>query len=59
MGATAVPSLSGNGAYVQYGKNFYEISCTTTACTWEIMEQELSTDVTDAVMMYLPPEFTC
>jgi len=57
-GANAIASVTGNGAILNRGKKFYTLSCTTTACTWEKMEQELATFVSDSVMMHLPPGLT-
>ena len=53
FGAQALPSITGNGAYVQHKEYFYELVCSSTACTWTIMEKQLTTDVYDAVMMFL------
>ena len=58
-GAQALPSITRNGAYVQYRKYFYELVCTSTACQWTIMEKQLTTPVQEAVIMYLPPDYTC
>ena len=58
-GARALPSLSGDGAYLQYEQYFYELSCSSTSCIWSKMEQELSNPVRSAVMMYLPNDYTC
>jgi len=58
-GPTALPSLSGFGAYLQYHKFFYELKCSTTSCNWTKMQQELANDVTYNVMMYLPTGYTC
>ena len=52
-GARALPSVSGYGAYVQYKKYFYELQCIHT-CNWTVMDQQLTTPVRHAVMMYLP-----
>merc|ERR1711962_297818 len=57
-GATALPSISGNGAYLQCRQYFYELSCTSSSCDWNIMEQELKRPVQFAVMMYLPTDYT-
>ena len=59
LGARALPSLSGRGAYLQRDNYFYELKCTTSSCSWNVMDQQLSTSVTTAVMMYLPAEYTC
>ena len=58
-GAKALPSLSGNGVYLQYWKHFYELTCTTASCTWSIMAQELKQVTPDGPMMYLPQGYTC
>ena len=58
-GAKALPSLSGNGVILQYLKYFYELTCTTTSCTWSIMTQELKQATRHAPIMYLPQEYTC
>merc|ERR1712228_23112 len=58
-GARALPSLMEDGAILQYHKYFYKLSCTTSECTWEIMEQELTTSVRRSVMMCLPAGYTC
>ena len=59
LGARALPSVTGNGAYVQFQEYLYELVCTSTACQWNIMEKQLTTGVYDAVMMYLPQDYTC
>ena len=53
-GASALPSISGKGAYLQYGKYFYELQCSVTSCNWSKMQQELGESVKFAVMIYLP-----
>ena len=58
-GATALPSLSGDGAYLQYKQYFYELRCSSTSCQWSIMKQKLKNPVRFAVMMYLPYGYTC
>jgi hypothetical protein len=58
-GARALPSTTGNGAYLQHEEFLYELSCTTSSCNWSEMTQQLSTLVYSAVMMYLPDSFTC
>ena len=57
-GATALPSISGNGAYLQCRQYFYELSCTSSSCDWNVMEQQLKRPVQFAVMMYLPTDYT-
>ena len=59
VGARALPSTTGNGAYLQNEEFLYELSCTTSSCNWSEMTQQLSTPVYLAVMMYLPDSFTC
>ena len=58
-GARALPSVAGNGAYLQYKQYIYELSCTSTSCNWSVMAQKLSNSVTYAVMMNLPDGYTC
>jgi len=59
FGARALPSLAGDGAILQAGKNLYELTCTSTFCNWSIMEKQLRNPAYEAVMMYLPPGYTC
>merc|ERR1711935_617663 len=59
LGARALPSTTGNGAYLQNKEFLYELSCTTSSCNWSKMTQQLSTLVYSVVMMYLPDSFTC
>merc|ERR1712083_1065994 len=57
-GARALPSLSGNGAYLQFDKNLYELICTSTGCIWKKIKT--SKNYTNfAVMMYLPRNYEC
>ena len=58
-GARALPSITGDGAYLQFKQYFYELSCTPTSCNWNIMDQKLIKSVYQAVMMYLPDGYTC
>jgi len=58
-GARALPSTTGNGAYLQNNEFLYELKCTTSSCNWSEMTQQLSTPVWGAVMLYLPDSFTC
>ena len=58
-GASALPSLSGNGAYLQHQQHFYELVCNTNSCDWIIMEKKLKTPVVYATSMYLPHDYTC
>merc|ERR1719350_728226 len=59
VGARALLSITGNGAYLQMQEFLYELKCTTSSCNWSEMTQQLSTPVYHAVMMYLPDSFTC
>ena len=56
-GARAVTSASGQGAIVQYGKYFYELTCEISGCTWRILPKQLDPGVVDAVMMTLPSDY--
>merc|ERR1711976_936432 len=47
-GARALPSLSGNGAYLQHNQYFYELTCTSASCNWNIMDQTLTNSVKTA-----------
>ena len=58
-GAQALPSIPGNGAYVQFQEYLYELVCSSTDCQWNIMEKQLKTPVQSAVMLYLPQDYTC
>ena len=58
-GAKALPSLSGNGVYLQNKKYFYELTCTTASCTWSIKPQELKQAAQLSPIMYLPQGYTC
>merc|ERR1719278_170483 len=58
-GARALPSTTGNGAYLQMNEFLYELRCTTASCTWSVMEQKLTTKVYHGVMINLPYDFTC
>ena len=58
-GAQALPSITGNGAYVQRDEYFYELVCSSMACQWNIMEKQLTTPVQYAVMLHLPQDYTC
>ena len=56
-GAKALTSLTGHGVYLQSYKYFYELSCDTNSCHWQIMEHQLTQSVQYSSMMYLPPGF--
>ena len=58
-GLKALPSTTGNGVYVQWAQHLYEMTCTSSSCTWSVMEQKLSPAVRWPVMMYLPSDYTC
>ena len=58
-GAAAVTSESGQGAILQRLEHFYELTCETNGCSWKILPQKLSPGVHFAVMMTLPPDYTC
>ena len=59
FGAIAVTSESGQGAILQRLEHFYELMCETSGCSWKILPQKLSPGVHFAVMMTLPPDYTC
>ena len=58
-GARAVTSPSGKGVIVQHYKQLYELTCEISGCSWRILPQRLSPGVKFAVMMTLPPDYTC
>ena len=58
-GAMILPTLAGNGAILQYQEHFYELMCNTSSCNWRVLEQTLKKPVIGAVMMYLPPGYSC
>ena len=60
-GIQALPSVSQDGAYLQYRQHFYKLDFDnlTSSWQWTVMEQELKNAVYGAVMMYLPPEYRC
>ena len=58
-GIQALPSIKGNGAFVQYQENFFELVCSSKACKWTLREKQLTTSVDYPVMMYLPQDYTC
>ena len=57
--ARALPSVSGNGAYLQARQHFYELICNSTSCNWSIMEQKLTRSTFPDIMSYLPPDYDC
>ena len=58
IGARALPSISGNGAYLQCRQYFYELTCTSSSCDWNVMEHQLTKPLQKAVMMYLPTDYS-
>merc|ERR1719270_2739098 len=59
LGARAIPSPSGKGAYLQHWSLLYKLVCTSQSCDWNLIQQSLGTSVYNAVMMHLPPGYTC
>ena len=59
LGAKAVTSASGQGSIVQFHKNFYELICEISGCSWRTLSQKLLLGVQSAVMMTLPPDYIC
>ena len=57
-GARAVTSAAGQGAIVQMGEHFYEVTCEISGCSWSILAQKLDVRVDSSVMMTLPLEYT-
>ena len=51
-------SVSGQGAIIQMGEHFYEVTCEISGCSWSILAQKLDLGVQSGVMMTLPPEYT-
>ena len=39
-GARGLPSLSGDGAIIQFKEYFYELVCSSTSCNWNIIEPD-------------------
>ena len=59
-GATAVSSMSDQGAIVQMLEHFYELSYQeSNNFSWSVLPQKLSKAVTFPVMMTLPDDYTC
>ena len=58
-GAKCLPTPSNDGVYLTNQYYFYELTCTSNSCSWSIMDQQLSQFQTNAVMMYLPADYTC
>ena len=58
-GAKSLPTPSNDGVYLTNQYYFYELTCTSNSCSWSIMNQQLSQFQTNAVMMYLPADYTC
>ena len=56
----ALPSVNNDGVIVQKGKKFYEFSCDINECLWTTKPQQLiERRDSDAIAMYLPPDFPC
>ena len=55
-GGYAVPTH--HGAILHNGKNFYKLTCDTSACSWATMPYEASVSRNHGVLMWLPPSFT-
>ena len=56
-GAIALPSISGDGAYLLYEGKFYELLCDETSCSWKVMPQKA--DENYPMAMYLPSDYFC
>ena len=55
----ALPSFSGDGVYVHYYRNFYELTCDANSCSWSVLPGKAGGTVNYNTMMYLPPDYTC
>ena len=58
-GPSAVTSIDGSGAYLQQNDHFFELSCSTSKCSWSLMDQKLDVGRDGAVLMYLPADYEC
>ena len=58
-GPRAVTSVDGNGAYLQQNDHFFELGCSTSKCSWSLMDQKLNVGRDGAVLMYLPADYEC
>jgi hypothetical protein len=58
-GPGVVTSASGKGAVVQFEERLYELSVTTSGFSWSILPQKLKQKVRLAVLLALPPDYTC
>jgi len=64
-GSKALPSLSGQGVYLQFDSHFYEFTCDENSCQWAVMENpkipipKTTDPLRYSVMMYLSTEYTC
>jgi hypothetical protein len=56
-GASIVPTPDGTGVAIIYGNNLFELDCSTSACNWSAMEQELIVWRQHCVAMYVPDSF--
>ena len=55
----AITSVDGSGAYVQQNDHFFELTCSTSKCSWSLMDQKLNVGLHGTVLMYLPTDFEC
>ena len=56
-GSVALPSISGDGAYLLNDQKFYELICDETNCSWTAMPQ--TADQYYKTAMYLPSDYFC
>ena len=57
--AVALPSISGDGAYLMNNKNFYKLTCDETSCSWTVMPQTADNSISYLMAMYLPSDYLC
>ena len=55
--ASALPTPTMQGVYVQFEEDIFHFTCDERSCQWDTLEQKLSDPVFHSVMMYLPPEY--
>ena len=48
-----------DGVIFNNDKGLYRLTCSSTSCVWNRMEQELQPGGNGGVMMYLPPYYSC
>ena len=58
-GPRAITSVDNNGAYLQQNDHFFELTCSTSKCSWSLMDQKLDVGRDGAVLMYLPADYEC